>query len=260
MKEGPLNMRKMAMKFGKSSTFLIWAFVSLISPVQIARCMSVSDSASLPFMFSFGAGADFDWTQRKFDYDSTSSQTINSLRILGSVNYSFSDQFGAYAKIGLQQADTLNGQSSDWGPGVGLGVRGYAAEFMDGDIRLGFDAQIYRAEMDFSRLDKPLRYSYDENIVWMEYQASALLSWRAYSPLNLYTGVQFSFVDLDHDIRKLFWASDTVVKDSIHGDESQFFALMWGVDYQLIEKVQLFAELRAMSEISAAFGFQFTIF
>jgi hypothetical protein len=112
--------------------------------------------------------------------------------------------------------------------------------------------------MDYSKLEMLNRVNYEETITWMEYQATGLLSWRAYSPLNLYTGVQLSIVDLDYDTRKFFWASDTLIKESVHADQSQSIALMWGIDYQLIEQVQLFAELRAMSEISAAFGFQFT--
>ena len=91
----------------------------------------------------------------------------------------------------------------------------------------------------------------------MEYQVSAVISWRAYAPLHMYTGIQFSKLDADFDVEIYRWDTQTIESTSYDAGEDKMIALLWGVTYQLAEKVQLYGELRAFSELNAVVGFHF---
>jgi hypothetical protein len=218
--------------------------------------ITVYDPNSLPYANTFGTGMEFDWTQRKFDFENGRTQTIDALRILANINYSIVDQFGIYVKSGLFQVDTLEGERANWSFGIGIGARGWIAEFQNGDVRIGLDGQIFRSQLDYSSFTIEDHYNYDEDITWTEYQLSGVVSWRAYTPLNLYTGVQISAATIDYETRKYYWLTDEIVREKISADQDQEIALLWGITYEITENIHAYGELRALSEVSGAFGLQ----
>lgn len=244
-----------------SNRTYLFSLITLLTSLFTAGSMfaiTVSDPASLPFAYSFGLGADFEYVLREMDVEEANDRDFNSSRIMGNVSYAIHDQVAFYVKAGLMQCETLSNDNADWGFGMGIGVKGYPFEFQNGDIRIGIDAQLLRAETDFTSVNRAEEFTYDENITWLEYQLTGVFSWRAYMPLTLYTGIQLSGVKLKFDTEKYYFSSSNVFRETIDADQDQMLALLWGVEYQIYDQAQLFAELRAMSEITGAFGFRFT--
>ncbi len=220
---------------------------------SIVSAITTGDPTSLPNQFILGIGGEFEVNTREMDNETN----IKSSRILGRINYSILNDLGVYAKIGLFQTENHLGDSSDWGLGVGFGVRGYFAEFQKGNIRIGGDAQIFSSKVNSSYQQFNEGVTYDESITWTEYQASVVISWRAYAPLHVTTGIQFSKIDLEYDIDKFDWQHQWIIEESRDLHEDQNIALLWGCTYNLVENVQLYAELQALSGLSGSVGFHF---
>ena len=228
--------------------------VAIILPPRECLSLGVSDPTFRLESNSFGVGAEFNFNQRELDNE----ETVVSPSILGSIDYSILNRLGIYIKAGLFQTDTHRGYDSDWGLGVGLGLRGCIAEFQQGNIRIGLDGQVFRSQTDYSDQSVSRGEGIEEDITWTEYQMSAIVSWRAYHPVYLYTGVQFSMIDVEYEISIFNWNTHTKTEEDITAGEDQMFSLLWGLTYEIADKVHLYGELRALSELSAAVGFNFT--
>jgi hypothetical protein len=175
------------------------------------------------------------------------------------VDYSILNRLGVYLKAGLFQTETHAGKDSDWGLGVGIGLRGCIVEFQQGNIRIGVDGQVFRSQTDYNSQSVNQGVSTEEDITWTEYQLSVMVSWRAYHPVCLYTGVELSMIDVEYDVSTYHWQTNMVTEDYFDAEADQIIALVWGVTYQIADNVHLYGELSALSELSASIGFNFTL-
>ena len=226
--------------------FVVLAF-SRLPPIHAEV---TGDPTLLPLMNAFGLGVVFDYDRREMDTE----DTVSSNRILGQLYYSVTDNLGVYAKCGLFRTETFYGEDSNWGIGIGLGVHAKVASFQDGRIQLGIDGQIFRSQVDYNDEDRVQAETLSEDITWMEYQCSGVISWRAYVPVYLYTGVQFSKITSDYDLNYYNWNSHVETKFSFDKQEKTPVALLWGVDYEIADMIHVYGELKALSEISGAIG------
>ncbi|MBN1355015.1 hypothetical protein JXA40_01980 [bacterium] len=240
----------------RSKIFFSAVVLSLVAVMSPFTCMAsgIADPTLRPGSNSLGLGAEFNFMQRTLDNE----ETVISASILGSLNYSILNRLGIFIKAGLFQTDTHDGYDSDWGLGVGMGFRGCIAEFQQGNIRIGLDGQAFRSQTDYSDQSVSRGTSTQEDITWTEYQASAIVSWQAYRPVILYTGIQFSGVDVEYEVSIYHWSSQTRTEEIYDVREDQNFSLLWGITYEIAEKVHLYGELKALSELSASLGFNFT--
>lgn len=221
----------------------------LLTPASI-QALTVGDPTDIPSMNRLSTGVEFEYDRREMDYGDTSL----SSRVLGKVGYTIYHDFGIYMKAGLFRTETFYGTNSDWGLGIGFGLNGKVLDFMDGKIQLGLDGHIFRAQTDHSTQNRLESESIDEEITWTEYEFSAVLSWRAYTPLYLYTGIQFSKINADYDLAYYNWDTEEELSESFKKEEDMPVALLWGVTYHIMDQVGLFAELKALSDISATIG------
>lgn len=239
-------------------SFWFGAIVCLIACSGIsttpAAAISISDPTSLPFANTIGIGIDFSIDSRNLD----TVGTVGSYEFMAKLQYSIIDEFGLYIKGGLFSTETFGGKRSDFGPGFALGAKGFFVDWEDPDLRVGVDLQVFFGQADHSSDNRPMGRSVDEDIAWVEYAITPVVSWRAYDPLVLYTGLQLSQIDVDYDLDTYNWQAGTTIKQSFDSDEDQMLGLFWGVSYNMMETLQLFGEMRALSEISGSFGLNFS--
>ncbi len=233
--------------------FYVMILLGVLGGVFHAHAMTTGDPTSLPPAGSFGFGATVDYSSREMD----TGVDQKLVTILAGVDYSVTNRLGIYMKGGLFQTESFSGSNSDWGLGVGVGLRGYFLSFRNDSVRMGFDARVFRGQVEKLYQNRSERFNYEQEITVSEYQLSAILSWRAYSPLNLYTGVQLSMTDVEFDTAFYPWDDMEIDDESESADQDHPFALLWGITYDFSENVRLYGEFRAGNEISAAAGFSF---
>ncbi|GEM_PF-4965309 len=225
---------------------------TLLAPSGI-YALSISDPTALPFANTLGLGVDFTIDSRKLD----DLGTVGTYELMAKVHYSLMDEVGLYVKGGLFRTETYSGKTSDFGPAFAIGVKGYFIDWEDPDLRVGADIQVMFGKADHSSDSRALGRSTDEEISWIEYAITPVVSWLAYDPLVLYTGLQLSQVKTDYDIETYNWLSGTTIKQSYDSNEDQMLGLFWGVTYNVMDTFQIFGEMRALSEISGSFGMNF---
>ena len=241
------------LRYLSSATAGIVGLVAALLLPGSSLAFSISDPTSLPFANTLGIGVDFSIDSRKLD----DVGTVGTYEIMAKIHYSLMDEFGLYVKGGLFKTETYSGKSSDFGPGIAIGAKGYFVDWEDPDLRVGVDVQVLFGKADHTSNSRALGRSVDEEISWIEYAITPVVSWRAYDPLVLYTGVQISQIDVDYDLDSYNWLTGTTIKQSFDSSEDQMFGLFWGVSYNVMDSLQLFGEMRALSEISGSFGLNF---
>jgi hypothetical protein len=215
----------------------------------------ISDPCALFPAMTIGFGGGFELGEVELD----DGRVVDNSRILAEAKYSVIDQMGIFLKAGLFRTESFLGDNTDWGLGVSLGLRSYLFQFQGGRIRIGLDGQIFRAQTNFSEQLFSSSLSRDEDVTWTEYQISALVSWRAYDPISLYTGVQLYIIDAEYDVSIYHWLDGTREKSTLNTSQDQPVSLILGFNYTMLEKVELYAELKTHKELSLAAGLKIAI-